>query len=339
MPEAETRFTLSLPNRGVLLGFLTVEQLLDAAVAAEASGHFHGVSIGDNLLEKPRVEALTLLGALAGQTRRVRLNVGCLSSFILRDPILFAIQWASLDVISRGRMELCVCIGGGDDREMRPYRMDRRDRVPRLLETIAVVRRLWQEDHVTVAGRYHRFEDVTALPKPVQTPPPIYLSSAPDPDGPAELADRMLRRALDHADGWYPTGLTPEQFGALRDRLLALAAADGRVLSTFAISCGSLVNIQPDAARARADAEEYVRRYWPQTYGPKSFDRLISGPPDVVAEGILRYWDAGARNISVRLGALSYDGQLPLLLEEVMPAVREGLARRQRAARAGSAPA
>src|SRR5262249_27222396 len=148
-----TRFNLSLPNRGVLLGFLTAEELLDAAARAEASGHFGGISVGDNLLEKPRLEVIALLGALTARTRHVRLNVGCLSTFILRDPILFAIQWASLDRLSGGRMELSVCIGGGDDREMVPYRMNRRERVPRLLETLAVVRRLWTEDHVSVAGR------------------------------------------------------------------------------------------------------------------------------------------------------------------------------------------
>src|SRR5262245_66314874 len=113
--------TLSLPNRGVLLGFLGVEDLLGAAEAADQSGHFDGISVGDNLLEKPRLEVIALLGALAARTRRVRLHVGCLSTFIIRDPILFAIQWASLDVISGGRMDLAVCIGGGPARQLGPY--------------------------------------------------------------------------------------------------------------------------------------------------------------------------------------------------------------------------
>ncbi len=328
MVTPRTTFTLSLPNRGILLGFLTVEQLLDAAVAAETSEHFGSVSIGDNLLEKPRVEVIALLGALAARTQRVRLHVGCLSTFILRDPILFAIQWASLDVISGGRMDLSVCIGGGDDREMRPYRMKKLERVARLLETLKTVRRLWQEDHVTVQGRFHQFDDVSAYPKPVQPSPPIYLANAPDPDGPSKFIDKMLLRALRHADGWHPTGLTPEQFGRLRARLEDLAEAEGRDLSTFSVSCGSLVNIQPDPARAREEAEEYVRKYWPHTHGPGRFTRLISGPPALVAEGILSYWDAGCRRIAVRIGALSYAAQIPLLLNEVMPAVWEGLAAR-----------
>jgi alkanesulfonate monooxygenase SsuD/methylene tetrahydromethanopterin reductase-like flavin-dependent oxidoreductase (luciferase family) len=320
-----TRFNLSLPNRGVLLGFLSAEDLLAAASRADASGLFGGISVGDNLLEKPRLEAIALLGALTARTRHARLNVGCLSTFVLRDPILFAIQWASLDVLSGGRMELSICIGGGDDREMVPYRMNRLERVPRLLETLAVVRRLWAEDHVSVAGRFHRFEDVTALPKPVQKRPPVYLASLPEAEAPAEVVDRILRRALDHADGWHPTGLTPSRFAELRERLETLAAESGRDLSDFSVGCGSLVNIQSDPLRAREEAEEYVRRYWPDTYGPPSFERLISGGPREVADGLLRYWDAGCRNLSVRIGAVRYEGQLPCLIDEVMPLVWQGV--------------
>ena len=77
---------------------------------------------------------------------------------------------------------------------------------------------------------------MTALPRPVQKRPPIYLANAPDPDGPPALVDRMLQRALDHADGWHPTGLTPEQSSTLRARLEALAAAGGRDLAGFSVS-------------------------------------------------------------------------------------------------------
>jgi len=140
----------------------------------------------------------------------------------------------------------------------------------------------------------------------------------------------MLLRALRHADGWHPTGLTPEQFRLLRARLQVLADAEGKDLSTFSIGCGSLVNIQPDPAKAQQEAEDYVRRYWPHTYSSRSFERLIFGPPADVAEGILRYWDAGCRRIAVRLGALNYERQMPLLLDEVMPVVWEGVVARVR---------
>ena len=97
------KFGISLSNRAVLFGWATLDDLIDAARMAEQSGDFHGVWVGDNLLSKPRAEAIVTLSAIAAQTRRVKLGTICLASFPLREPILFAIQWASLDLLSRGR--------------------------------------------------------------------------------------------------------------------------------------------------------------------------------------------------------------------------------------------
>jgi hypothetical protein len=42
----------------------------------------------------------------------------------------------------------------------------------------------------------------------------------------------------------------------------------------------------------------------------------------------MRYWDAGCRHLSIRIGAVQYEGQIPVLLEEVMPRLREAIAAR-----------
>src|SRR5919201_3995790 len=107
------RFGLSLSTRAVLFGWGTLDDLLSAAQTAEASGYFDGIGVGDNLLSKPRAEALVTLSAIAARTQRMRLGTICLASFPLRDPLLLALQWASLDMLSHGRTVLAVCIGGG----------------------------------------------------------------------------------------------------------------------------------------------------------------------------------------------------------------------------------
>src|SRR2546428_4568656 len=107
------KFGLSLSTRAVLFDWVTLDDLLTAAQTAEASGYFDGIWVGDNLLSKPRAEALVTLSAIAARTQRVRLGTICLASFPLRDPILLALQWASLDMLSHGRTVLAVCIGGG----------------------------------------------------------------------------------------------------------------------------------------------------------------------------------------------------------------------------------
>jgi len=70
----DLRFGLTLANRGVLLGLTTPAALLDLAARAEESGRFDSIWVGDSLFAKPRLDALTLLAALAARTRSVRLG-------------------------------------------------------------------------------------------------------------------------------------------------------------------------------------------------------------------------------------------------------------------------
>src|SRR4029453_5107286 len=84
------RYGLSLPNRGVLFGATSVDELLALSETAEASGSFDSIWVGDSLFAKPRLESLVLLSAIAARTRRVRLGTCCLSTFPLRAPLFLA---------------------------------------------------------------------------------------------------------------------------------------------------------------------------------------------------------------------------------------------------------
>src|SRR5437764_11769999 len=116
MAEREVRWGLSLPNRGVLFGMTTVAELLELSEMAEASGFYDSVWVGDSLLAKPRLESIALLSALAARSRRLRLGPACMASFPLRDALVLAAQWASLDLIAEGRTILAVCLGGNPKR-------------------------------------------------------------------------------------------------------------------------------------------------------------------------------------------------------------------------------
>ncbi|MDQ4029099.1 MAG: LLM class flavin-dependent oxidoreductase, partial [Actinomycetota bacterium] len=138
---------LSLPNRGVLFGATTVDQLYRMVDAADTSGMFHSVWVGDGLIAKPRLEAVTFLASLAGRTKTVRLGVCCLATFPLRNPVLFACQWASLDVLSDGRSLLAVCLGAPTGRgggnfaaELRAMGAAPTERVGRMEEGIEALR-------------------------------------------------------------------------------------------------------------------------------------------------------------------------------------------------------
>ena len=175
-------FGLILANRAVVLGAVTVRDLLGLAAQGESAGVFDAVWVGDSLLAKPRLESVTLLSALAGATSKVRLGVGCMATFVHRHPVMLAHQWASLDVLSGGRAWLAVCLGGPSEAnaaqaaEHAVMGIASAERIGRLEEGIVVLRRLFHEKNVTHEGRFYRFQGVTLEPKPVQQPCPIWIA-------------------------------------------------------------------------------------------------------------------------------------------------------------------
>ena len=83
--------------------------LLALAERAERLG-FDSIWVGDSVLARPRHDAITLLGAVAGRTRRVALGTAVLLP-ALRNPVLLAHQVATLDQVSDGRVILGIAAG------------------------------------------------------------------------------------------------------------------------------------------------------------------------------------------------------------------------------------
>src|SRR5260370_26973826 len=110
MPQ-KISFGFTIPQRGVFFGIATWPEMLAMAREVDRIALFDSVWVGDSVMAKPRPESIALLGALAGATSRVKLGVGCMASFPIRDPIIFAYQWATLDLVSGGRMRLAACTG------------------------------------------------------------------------------------------------------------------------------------------------------------------------------------------------------------------------------------
>ena len=65
---AAPRFGLTLPNRGVIIGATTVEEMLEMAQWADGAG-WDSVWVGDSIFAKPRLDAIALLGAIAARTK------------------------------------------------------------------------------------------------------------------------------------------------------------------------------------------------------------------------------------------------------------------------------
>ena len=333
MHTMTARFGLSLSTRAVLFNWGTLSDIIQAARIAENSGYFDGVWVGDNLLSKPRVEAIVTLSAIAAHTQRVKLGTICLASFPMRHPILLAIQWASLDQLSEGRTILAVCNGASSrDGPQFAQELDAMDirsgeRVGRVIEGVDILRRLWTEDLVTHKGKYYSFTDVEALPKPIQKSVPILIAANPDPNSLDEaVEDRILRRIAKYADGWQTDATPVDTFRSRFDKIRSYASKQGRDPSTFQSCLHLMVNINEDREKAYQEAGEYLTQY----YGAGSITReradlwLAYGPPEAVVEKIQAYIDAGCTTPVLRFVSHDLEGQLNRCIQEVLPAFKNG---------------
>jgi probable F420-dependent oxidoreductase len=137
------------------------------------------------------------LGAAAVLTERIRLGTG-IGLVAQHDPITFAKELATLDLISGGR--LVFGIGYGWNREeMENHGIDIRRRRALVRERVLAMQALWANEVAEFHGEFVNFEPSWQWPKPVQQPRPrILIGGAAGP--------KLFRHIAEYADGWMPIG-------------------------------------------------------------------------------------------------------------------------------------
>jgi alkanesulfonate monooxygenase SsuD/methylene tetrahydromethanopterin reductase-like flavin-dependent oxidoreductase (luciferase family) len=115
---------------------------------------FAWVSIGQHWLSHPTVwpQPFPILARLAPESGRMRLKTSVLLLPIL-NPVDVAENVATLDHISHGRLDVGVAIGYRET-ELATIGLGRKDRVPKLEESLALLKQLWSGEDVDFKGRY-----------------------------------------------------------------------------------------------------------------------------------------------------------------------------------------
>ena len=321
------RFGFTLPQRGALFGVTTVPKMLAAAAAVDGHDLFDSLWVGDSLMSKPRPDAVGLLGALAAVTRRVRLGVGCMATFPVRDPIVFAYQWATLDLIAEGRMLLAACTGivagGASAREGAPYGIADRERGARLEENIEICRRLWTGELVSFSGKFRSFSDVSIQPRPVQQPCPIWIASNPRPTAlPPARFEQALRRVARLADGWMTVQLAPGMLAGSWSRIRAYLEEEGRRPEGFPTMAYHNVNIGPSRQAALEESKRFLDAYYGPVFSPPMVEAwTAAGSPAECVEHLRALRRDGAKTITLRITSWEQEVQFKRLVDEVLPAV------------------
>ena len=210
----------------------------------------------------PCFEGWTMLAAMATATSRIR--IGCqVTGMVYRHPAVLANMAATVDVISRGRLDIGLGAGWNQE-ECDAYGIELpplKERFDRFDEGVEAIVRLLSDPETTLEGRHVRLQDARCEPKPVQQPcPPIVIGGTG--------RRRTLRTAARWADQWNSLPASPEAWRELRDVLDEHCAAEGRDPSEIESS----VNVRYDRQAGPGPMAEAAA-----AYGEAGVDLVILG--------------------------------------------------------------
>src|SRR5271156_2026807 len=120
---------------------------------------------------------LTVAAAIAARTQRIKIGTG-VQVLPLCHPLRLAEETATVDQISHGR--LLFGVGrSGNPRSYVAYGVPYSESRERFLETLDIVKKAWTEERFSYEGKYWRFDNASAVPRPFQKPfPPIRVAAA-----------------------------------------------------------------------------------------------------------------------------------------------------------------
>ena len=209
------------------------------------------------------VDPIVTLAYVAGATSRIRLGTSVLITAYYT-PIMLAKQLATLDLVSRGRLDVGLGIGWSrDEYEASGVPYERRGK--RGDEFIACLKTIWTSEQPEFHGEFYTLPRSIVEPRPVQKPhPPITIGGY----GPT-----VIRRAVTLGDGFNGGNVPLAQVAPLVAQIKDAARAAGR---------------DPDALHV-VSRGSYLVHDAPQGVGR----RPLWGSLDEIREDIARYAEAG----------------------------------------------
>jgi F420-dependent oxidoreductase-like protein len=175
---------------------LNYEAIRNIALEGEKLG-FDSLWLSDHLFfsNRPYLEGWTVLSSLATETQKLKLGMLVLCNSF-RYPSLVAKMTATLDVISKGRLELGIG-AGWFEKEALAYGISfpkAATRIKQLKEGVEIIKKMWCEERASFTGKYYKIKDAICNPKPIQKPhPPIWIGGSGE--------KLLLRVVAELADG------------------------------------------------------------------------------------------------------------------------------------------
>ncbi|MSP78389.1 MAG: LLM class flavin-dependent oxidoreductase [Dehalococcoidia bacterium] len=272
------------------------------------------------------LDPITTMAFVAARSKLMKFGP---SAIVLgtRHPVPLAQQLATLDFLSQGRLLVVVGIGSPATRDLEATGVKPIERARRADESIALMRKLWSEDHVTYHGKYYQVDDITVYPKPWQKPgPPIWIGGK---------SDGAYRRTGYHGDGWLVGTASPAEVAEGVTTIKRYAAEAGRAIPEDHF--GAYVQFRfgrtpQEAAESAADLL-YLGREKPIR------EVVALGTPDDVRRKVNEFVDAGATKLVMRAVCRpeEFMSQVETLAREVIAPLQTPFSREEILERAGKA--
>ena len=223
-----------------------------------------------------------------------------------RNPLSDARQFATVDIISKGRLIFGVGAGWMKE-EFDALGLPFKERGAITNECIEIYKRSWTADEVEFHGKYFNFERLSMDPKPFQKPrPPIIFGG---------VVAEGARRAARHCDGFYPifldTHAEPARYASLQDEIRREGDRMRRDLSKF-----YMMAVASARATDPGDPQTNLR--------PRP---ILTGSADQVLSDLERFANAGYSLVVIifdcngRVEELAE--QIQRFGEEIIPAARQ----------------
>ena len=287
------------------LGFYSVNvPLMNAIPDAGPFARFGNKSI---------LDARVLLPAIIAATSKIRIAVDSIPLPYL-PPFDWAKYFASLDVISNGRVIVGMCLGMVDE-AFHAVGADRRKRGAIADEQLEIITRLWTEDEVTYDGQFYKLNGVSMEPKPIQKPyPPIWW-------GGRSVSIPRAARYCEYINPPWPT------FDELSDVYLPRLgeAPIGKWGQRAKVSAWIYSTVTEGREMSDSQIEEYFSGLMDLEYAVDTTSVTVAGSPEQSAERISNYLDAGLDHFVfdfVRHGVEPHDTlmrQMDLMANKVAP--------------------
>ncbi|MEC9013991.1 MAG: LLM class flavin-dependent oxidoreductase, partial [Chloroflexota bacterium] len=272
-----------------------LSSVVDTATLVEELG-FDGYGVGERH-ERPYLSSSppVILSHIAARTSAIRLFT-TVTTLSLLDPVRAYEDYATLDHLSNGRLDLMIGKGNGTA-QAELFHVTTEDQWERNREGYELFRQLWREDKVTWSGQFRPpLDEAETWPRPLQQPIRIWHGSA--------TSEASVELAAKWGDPLFSANVTNpiERYAELVSHYRERWAHHGRVPEDALVGAGSAGYY---AAKNSQDARETYRPVFQarqeafQRQGiPQVFHSLedaiergsaLIGSPQQIVDKVLRY--------------------------------------------------